>query len=147
VSSIPLGPLERLGVVDDEVYRFALAIEPAELLQGDGLEDFRFVPVAAPEELPVVGAMGVGAEQTVEPADGVLDPHGHGRHQTPEVRPGGLGEEAALRVKKVGQNAGHCADGHHAVVLLTGNRSPYRYRQETPHFCCPIRVHDENRSV
>ncbi len=35
--------------------------------------------------------MRVAAEQFVEPVDGVLDPNGNRRHQTPEVRPGGLG--------------------------------------------------------
>jgi hypothetical protein len=43
-----LGPLEGLGVVDDEVDRFALPVEAAELLQGHGPQGLRFLPGASP---------------------------------------------------------------------------------------------------
>jgi hypothetical protein len=142
-----LGPLDRLGIVQDEVDGVALAIEPAELLHGDGPQNFRLAPVAAPEEFTVVGAVGVTAEEAVEPPDRGIDPHGHGHDQFPEVRPGGPAEGTALGMKKAEQDAGHRADGHHAVVLLTGCSFQHPYRHGTPLFCCPNRVHRENRSV
>ena len=106
-----------------------------------------FNPVAAPEKLAVVGPVPVIAKQGVESFEGVFGAHGDGRHQAPEVRPGGLGKKTTLRTKKPGQTTRYAADGNPAVVLPCQCVIHLTDRPETPHFLCPIRDQNENRSV
>jgi len=99
------------------VYRFNLAVQPAEGIQGDLADHPGLVPVAPPEELAVVGPVGVVPQQSVEPLDGVLGGHRDAHHQPPEVGPSGFVKVLAKRAKKATANGGDAADSIHAVVL------------------------------
>ena len=94
-----LGPLEGLGVVENEVDRFAGSIDAVQRTQRDALKHTGLLPVAAPEELAVVGPLAVIAKQGVESFEGVFGTHGDDRHQAPEVRLGGLGKRTRVRTK------------------------------------------------
>jgi len=58
-----LGPFEGLGVVENEVNRFARSIDAVEYPQRHRPNDLRFVEATAPEELAVVGPVAVTAKQ------------------------------------------------------------------------------------
>ncbi len=88
-----------------------------------------------------------GAQQDVEPLNGMLRALDDGHHQPPEAGSGSFGKMSAPGTKKAAETSGYAADGNHAVVLPDQFVGHQHDRLETPRFLGHIPHLTQNRSV
>ena len=130
-----LGVLERLGVINDEIALAAVfPMQPTEGVQGDLLNDGRFVPAASPEELSVVGSMGRASQEFAKAFDGAAMCDGDGHNQPAKVLPGGAGKVFFQGVEKGLSFSRDSTDGNHAAAPSISNFYHNPYRRNPPLF-------------
>lgn len=141
--------LEGLRVVDDQVaFAAVFPMQPTEGVQGDLLNDGRFVPVASPEELSVVGSMGRAAQESGQSFNRAAMPDGDGHHQTAEMLICRPGKVRFQWMKKSVDFSWDFTDGNHAAIPQISFCWHIPYRQKLPHFFCATHHRRiQNRSV
>ena len=128
-----LGPLESLGIVDNEVTMTILpAIETLESIQSNFSYDPRFLPGAAPKKLAMIGSMGRAPQSLDESFNSSSVTDGDGHHQRPKMAPGGLGKVFFQGPKKIFDFFGNAVDSKHKASLPINLCFHYVYRQERP---------------
>ena len=144
-----LGPLERLGVVDDEKQvTILLGVKPLEGMQGDLLDYQGPIPDATPEKLAVVGAVRRATQRLGQSPDRGAVADGEGQDQAPEMAPGGLAKVLTKGAKKDLCFLGDFADSNHVASPAITSCIQNSYRQSRPLLFRAFHSHKSpNRSV
>jgi hypothetical protein len=144
-----LGPLERLGLVDDQkqVPVFS-GQQAAQKVQGDLLHDPRFVPEASPEEFAVIGSVGRASQRFAEAVNRGPVTDGEGHNQRPKMMSRRLGELRADGLEKTLEFFGNRADSNHKASQTISFCCYITYRPSRPVLFDLFIYHDSpNRSV
>lgn len=125
-----LGSLESLCIIDDEKQMAVLFGKQAKQhIQGNLLHYDGLIPVAAPEEFAVIGAMGAVTQRLDEPVDRTAMTDTDRQYHRPEVAINMFGNPPSYRLEKTLQFSGDFADGNHAASMLISAYCQDTYRQ------------------
>ena len=126
------GAFEGLGVIDDkEQIAVFLMEQAAQQVQCNLLHDHRLAPVAAPQKLAVIGAMGAVSHQLDEFVNSAAMTETHGQNERPEIVVNMAGYLLFDRAEKTLQFLGNSADSNHtaSVHISISYQNTYRHKR------------------